>query len=168
MQPHSELRQARRAGRLRRVAGLVMVLGVALLLGMRYRLVWVVGDSMVPTFQSGDLIVVDRWAYHRREPGRGDVVVARHHGEWVLKRVVGLPGESVEVREGQVEVDGSPLDPDHPVTSGSLNIGSARLLSHRFAILGDNRGVDPGSFIHAVVGPEQLLGRVVLPGPRLR
>ena len=51
MQPHSELRQARRSGRLRRVTGLVMVLGVALLLGMRYRLVWVVGDSMVKRFK---------------------------------------------------------------------------------------------------------------------
>lgn len=121
---------------------------------------------MQPTFHSGDVLVVDCWAYRRHEPRRGDVVVARHHEDWVIKRVVGLPGETVEVREGRVEVDGVPLGTTHGVEPGPLHIGSARLLAHRFAILGDNRGVAPGTFIHAVVGPEQMLGKVVLPGPR--
>lgn len=164
--PPSERRRQRRTRRLRRIVGLILLLTAASLLAARYRLVWVVGDSMEPTFHSGDVIVVDKWAYRRREPGRGDVVVARHHDEWVIKRVVGLPGETVEVRDGHVEVDGTTVPMNHTLTPGPLNIGSARLLAHRFAILGDNRGVDPGLFIHAVVGPEHLLGKVVLPGAR--
>lgn len=135
-------------------------------LASRYRLVWVVGNSMLPTFQSGDLLLVDRWAYRHSEPSRGDVVVASHRGEWVIKRVAGLPGETVEVHEGRVQIDGAPLESGPKTPTGNLNIASARLLSHRFAILGDNRAIDPASFIHAVVGPEQLLGRVVLPAGR--
>lgn len=136
---------------------------VICVLASRYRLIWVVGNSMMPTFQSGDLLVVDRWAYRHREPSRGDVVVASHHGEWVIKRVVGLPGETVEVHQGRVEINGTLRENAGTWNTGDLNIASARLLSHRFAILGDNRAIDPASFIHAVVGPEQMLGRVILP-----
>ncbi|MBL9176280.1 MAG: signal peptidase I [Verrucomicrobiales bacterium] len=159
----SDHRRRRRRARLALLA--LLFLGICGL-ASRYRLVWVVGNSMLPTFRSGDLLLVDRWAYRRREPARGEVVVASHHGEWVIKRVVGLPGETVEVHEGRVEIDGTPLESGPTSETGHLNIASARLLSHRFAILGDNRAIDPASFIHAVVGPEQLLGRVVLPAGR--
>lgn len=152
----------RRRRRTRWVVLALVFLGICGL-ASRYRLVWVVGNSMLPTFQSGDLLLVDRWAYRQSEPSRGDVVVASHHGEWVIKRVVGLPGETVEVHAGRVEIDGTPVEAASSRSAGNLNIASARLLSHRFAILGDNRAIDPASFIHAVVGPEQLLGRVVLP-----
>lgn len=161
--PSSNLRRRRRRARWALLA--LVFLGICGL-ASRYRLVWVVGNSMLPTFQSGDLLLVDRWAYRHGEPSRGDVVVASHHGEWVIKRVVGLPGETVEVHQGRVEIDGTPLEDGSSRSAGNLNIASARLLSHRFAILGDNRAIDPASFIHAVVGPEQLLGRVVLPTGR--
>ncbi|MFO1460793.1 MAG: signal peptidase I [Verrucomicrobiota bacterium] len=164
--PPSRPSDPRRRRRRFRIAVLTLVFLGVCGLASRYRLVWVVGNSMLPTFRSGDLLLVDRWAYRHREPDRGEVVVASHHGEWVIKRVVGLPGETVEVHEGRVEIDGSPLETGSSSPSGSLNIASARLLSHRFAILGDNRAIDPASFIHAVVGPEQLLGRVVLPAGR--
>lgn len=163
----SRRRQKRATRRIGRLLGLLAVLAVVSALALRFRLVWVVGDSMLPTYRSGDLIVVDTWAYRSGGPVRGDVVVARHHDGWVVKRVVGLPGESVEVREGRVEVQGVRLDVEPDVepdgTPGPLNIGAARLLEQRFAILGDNRGGDPATFIHAVVGPDQLLGKVVLP-----
>ena len=53
----------------------------------------VVGNSMLPTFRSGDLLLVDRWAYRHREPDRGEVVVASHHGEWVIKAGGRAPGK---------------------------------------------------------------------------
>ncbi len=164
--PPSEARRRRRRRRLRRLGSLILGLAVVSFLAARYRLIWVVGDSMLPTFHSGQVIVVDTWTYRRSGPIRGDVVVARHHDEWVVKRVVGLPGETVEVRNGHVEVEGVSLEVEHPSTNGLLNIRGARLMDQRFAILGDNRGGDPSTFVHAVVGPEQLLGKVILPGSR--
>lgn len=161
----SNLRRKRTARRARRLLGLLLGLAVVSFLATRFRLIWVVGDSMLPTHHSGDLLIVDTWAYRADGPLRGDVVVARHHDEWVVKRVVGLPGESVEVSGGQVKVRGVLLDIEPARASGALNIGAARLLEHRFAILGDNRDGDPETFVHAVVGPDQLLGKVVIPGP---
>lgn len=132
-----------------------------MMVSLRYRLVWVVGDSMLPTYRSGDLLVVDKWAYLSDRPNRGDVVVALHHGGWIVKRIVGLPREVVEVRNGQVTVDGSRLPLEHAVELGFLDIAPGRLLADRYAILGDNRGVEPSAFLHAVVSPNQMLGKVV-------
>ena len=139
---------------------LLVVLGV-MSLSLRYRLVWVAGDSMLPTYRSGDLLVVDKWAYRSHGPNRGDVVVARYHGGWIVKRVVGLPSEIIEVRHGQVTVDGSRVPLEHAVELGFLDIAPGRLLADRYAILGDNRGVEPSAFLHAVVSPSQMLGKVV-------
>lgn len=141
---------------------LAVVALTALVVSWRYRLVWVVGDSMLPTYRTGDLLVVDKRAYLRSPPSRDDVVVARHHDELVVKRVVGLPGEQIEVRSGRVQVNGVIRAALHDVQLGLLDIAPGRLLADRYAILGDNRGISPASFIHAVVAPEQIVGEVVL------
>ncbi len=80
----------------------------------------VVGDSMLPALRSGDVLFVHRGTYDHSEPTRGDIVVARYRSEWIVKRVVGLPGESVEVIEGAVQVNGSPVSANHAVVPGRL------------------------------------------------
>ena len=70
------------------------------------------GDSMLPYLEEGQYILVNRRAYRRANPARGDVVVLRHParaGRSYIKRVVGLPGEVVEVSGAQVRIDGTPL-----------------------------------------------------------
>lgn len=155
----------RRRSRPRQDRLFIRMLGVialaALLTSWRYRLVWVVGESMEPTYRTGDLLVVDKRAYLRSAPSRDDVIVARYHDELVVKRVVGLPGEQVEVRSGRVQVNGVVQAASYDVQLGLLDIAPGRLLSDRYAILGDNRGIAPSSFVHAVVAPEQIVGRVV-------
>lgn len=130
-------------------------------LAARFRLVWVVGDSMRPTYRPGDVLVVDRWSYRRRAPGRWEVVVAAHHGDWVVKRVVGLPGDSVGVRNGHVQLNGDRVLEPQSIEPGILDIEPGRLLGERYAILGDNRGIPEDSFVHAVVHRHQIVGRVV-------
>ena len=153
----------RRGDRARRLWVLAAVLSLVGLFSLRYRLIWVVGDSMLPTYASGNLLVVDRWAYHRSVPGRGDVVVARHQADWMVKRVVGLPGELIAVRDGQVQVDGVSVPEWHPVREGPLQIEPGRLPADRFALLGDNRELPPDALVHAVVHRDRLMGRVVFP-----
>ena len=70
------------------------------------------GDSMLPHLEEGQYILVNRRAYRRAGPARGDVVVLRHPARpdrSYIKRVVGLPGERVEVSGAKVWIDGAPL-----------------------------------------------------------
>ncbi len=140
---------------------LAVLLAGGIAFSLRYRLVWVVGQSMRPTFDTGDLLVVDRQAYESAGPARGDIVVAKHRDELIVKRVVGLPGEEVEVRRGQVEVNGVRPVVYYDFAPGFLDIAPGRLLADRYAILGDNRSVEPSAFIHGVVSSRQIFGKVV-------
>ena len=158
----SEYRRARQRRHQLFTRLLAVVALVALMVSWRYRLVWVVGESMLPTYRTGDLLVVDKRAYQGSPPARGDIVVARHHDELVVKRIVGLPGEEVEVRSGRVQVNGVLQVANHDLQLGLLDIAPGRLLGERYAILGDNRGIAAALFIHAVVAPEQIVGPVVL------
>lgn len=142
------------------IVGVGLVAAVALLQS-RFCLVLSVGESMNPTLASRELLLVDRAAYRHAEPRRGDIVVARHFGEWITKRVVGLPGETAEVRAGRLFVNGKPLPEQYRVLPGPLNISPGTLLPGRFALLGDNRDMSDSLTIHAVVGQDQILGRVV-------
>lgn len=142
----------------------LVVLGAGSLIGLRlhFQLVLVSGSSMQPTLQDGDLLILDRQAYRDgATPRRGDVVVVRRSHEYLVKRIVGLPGETVEVSSGMVLVNGIRQTPGHPVLAGSLDIGRGRLASERFAVLGDNRSLPLSEVVHAVVSPEQIVGRVI-------
>ncbi len=117
---------------------------------------------MLPTLKPGDVLLVDKRAYKRIEPGRGDIVVARYSGELVVKRVVGLPGEEVEVRNGKLYIDNRLMQEDHQVEQGTLCVEKGNLLEGDFATLGDNRAVSPASAIHPIVTKADILGKVVL------
>jgi len=65
------------------------------------------GASMEPTFENGDYLLVDELAYRFRDPVRGEVIVFRYPGDhhsFYIKRIIGLPGERVAIKNGQVEV----------------------------------------------------------------
>ena len=73
----------------------------------------VLGSSMQPNFYSGERVVASKLAYKLHEPERGDVIVflpPDHMDEDLIKRVIALPGERVEVKDGKVYIDGFPLD----------------------------------------------------------
>jgi signal peptidase I len=135
---------------------------VALPLRNSFRAVLVVGSSMQPTLNSGDLVLVAVHAYEHAVPLRDDLVVARYLGDLIVKRVVGLPGEQIEVRNGQLWINEHPVPENHAVCPGQLTLSPGRLLRDRFALLGDNRDVPAAQTIHAVVPPEAIMGKVVL------
>lgn len=139
----------------------VGMLGAALLFHARFTLVLSVGESMRPTLGERALLLVDRRAYRAAGPRRTDVVVARHFGELITKRVVGLPGETVEVQEGRLLLEGVLVVEDHALMPGRLRIGPGRLGEDRYALLGDNRSLERSQIVQAVVARDQILGKVV-------
>ena len=152
----------RHSRRLRRFGlGALIVCAAVFLLRLHFLGTLVVGNSMLPTFAPGDFLLVDKAAYRHAEPRRGDLVVARLRGDLIVKRVVALPGEWVEVKLGRLFLAGTEFPEDHPLLPGELSIGPGRMMEDRFAILGDNRSLPVWMAVFAVVSKEQIVGKVV-------
>jgi signal peptidase I len=101
------------------------------------------GPSMQPNFYTGQLIIVSRFVYYFNPPARGDVVVLHDPGdpaEDFIKRVVGLPGETVQLKGGRVYINGTLLD--EPYIAEFCNTcpdDSWKLDEQHYFVLGDNR-----------------------------
>jgi signal peptidase I len=148
----------RRTWRLTLGGCLVLML---LVLGSYFQLVIVKGTSMQPTFRTGDLLLVYKFAYRTTEPQRADIVVARYRGDLIVKRVVGLPGEEVAVQSGSLLINGLQNLEGHGIEPGELTIEKGKLLNGKFALLGDNRAFSVAEQIHAVVAKSDMVGKVI-------
>jgi signal peptidase I len=153
-----KLPSSQRHWRLALCGGLLIILVV---LRGNFELVIVKGVSMQPAFRTGDLLLVYKRAYRRTEPHRADIVVARYRNDLIVKRVVGLPGEEVEVQRGSLLINGIPNIEGQGIRPGSLTIEKGKLFDGKFALLGDNRALPLPTVIHAVVSKEDIIGKVV-------
>jgi signal peptidase I len=143
---------------LARVATLVVVIFV--LFKFVYIAIRIEGNSMAPTYQSGRPNLINKLAYRWHEPRRGDVVAVRAEGTYLvlLKRIVGLPGERIAIRQGRAIVNGQPLT--EPYASGrDISTRNEILLGHdEYFVIGDNREVS----IYFTVHRREILGKTVL------
>lgn len=105
-----------------------------------------VGDSMRPILKNGDVVLVNRIVYNASRPKRGDIIVFKPKGNenshYYIKRIVGLPGETVEIIENNVYIDGEKLSEEYETTSIS-DVGvvteKMELASDEYFVLGDDR-----------------------------
>ncbi len=132
-----------------------------LVLQAHFRLALVTGDSMSPTLKSGDVMLLHKRAYAQAEPRRGDIVVARAGEALVVKRIVGLSGEELEVRLGKLYINGTEYQEDYAFPGGFLEVGRGKLLEGDFATLGDNRAIASALAIHPIICKDDIVGRVV-------
>lgn len=130
-----------------------------------YQTAYVDGISMQPTLLSGELVLVTR-GYE--QPLRGDVVVVEIAAEdgstdVLVKRIVGLPGDEVEVEEGQATVNGEPEQGDHTVYVAccDLSVPRQRVPEGKVFLLGDNRPVSEDSRLFGTVPLTDVRGKVV-------
>ena len=90
----------------------VIIITVVFTLGVLYfvQISRVVGSSMEPTYQNGNIILVDKFFYKRGKPSYNDIVVVKYHvGEGedqIIKRIVGLPGDHLEMKDNQLYRNG--------------------------------------------------------------
>lgn len=131
-----------------------------------FRAAEVEGDSMQPTLESGERMLIDRVAYRWHLPCPGDVVAIQLPGEdLVVKRVIGCPGDVVRLPAGRVSVNGRVLQ--EPYLSRDTRTEPGRLTTQPYAVqpecyfvLGDNRGVSVDSRFFGAVRREWIVGRV--------
>ena len=101
------------------------------------------GSSMFPTLMQGDRLIVSRLSYILGEPDRGDIIVFQYpYGPErdFVKRIIGLPGETVAIQNGQVFIDGKPLPPEEYVKNKSSDTKPPiTLADDEYFVMGDNR-----------------------------
>ncbi len=100
------------------------------------------GVSMEPNYVSDQRVIVNKLAYRMGEPQRGDVVVFHAHGleaEDFIKRIIGLPGETVEIHRGAVIVDGQPIPEPYGPMADDTSFGPFKVPADAYFVLGDNR-----------------------------
>lgn len=139
------------------------VLGVAFLI--RFFLIqpfYVSGPSMEPNFHNNQYIVVDQVSYRFREPRRGEVVVFK----WPLnptasfiKRIMALPGETIEVRDGKVYVNNKVINEPYLSFPNNIN-GSWTMNKNQYFVMGDNRTNSSDSRSWGPVDRKLIVGKV--------
>ena len=100
------------------------------------------GPSMMPTIRSGERLLVDRLTYCLRSPRRGEVVVFRVSGEqrrFYIKRVIGVPGDTIVISDGRVYINGIALDEPYLESSVVGSYGPYVVPKDHVFVLGDNR-----------------------------
>ena len=124
----------------------VLILGIVLAVG--YGKITVMQEgSMDPTLNAGDVLLVDRMAYRFSTPKRGDIIVYKtgddKKASTHIKRIIGLPGETIQIKDGQILIDGETYQ-ENGEFPGIENAGVAEtkvaLDSGEYFVLGDNRG----------------------------
>lgn len=128
------------------------------------------GESMHPTFENLDYLVVNELLYRFKAPERGDVIVFRYPGDpsvFYIKRIIGLPGETVSIRRGNVTIlaeDGTKLALAEPyiVNEDATYTKDVSLLPGEYFVMGDNRPNSSDSRIWGPLPKEDIIGRVDL------
>jgi len=121
------------------------------------------GISMQPTYKSGAVDFVDRLAYAWHEPRRGDVVSVRFAGYhlMLLKRIIGLPGETVAFDRGRVLINGQPLNEPYERRSCNWTLPPKTLGPDEYFIVGDNRTMPWQDHMFGVVERYRIVGKVL-------
>ncbi len=129
------------------------------------------GNSMHPTLKDGNAVIVNRMSYLVKKPKRNDIIVFKQSGNehslYNIKRVIGLPGETIQIKDGYVYIDGEKLDEKfnfEVMSNGGLAEDGLKLDKNEFFVLGDNRNQSEDSRYAniGVVLKSEIVGRAWL------
>lgn len=140
-----------------------LVAGSALLFGAILLPVRLSGISMQPTYEDGALNFANRLAFIWRQPARGDVVAIRMAGPGVVyvKRIVGLPGERIEIEKGTVKINGRSLAEPAIVYRAPWDVPATTLGVNEYFVIGDNRTMDVDAHDFGRTTRDRLVGKLL-------
>jgi len=135
------------------------------------------GDSMEPNYHSGDYLIIDELSYRLRDPERGEVIVFKYPlnpSYRYIKRIIGLPNETLELKNGDVYVSRAGSEPQKVDESLYINdktreawrtmldYGPLTLKSNEYFVMGDNRNFSSDSRRWGVLPVQNITGRILL------
>ena len=122
------------------------------------------GESMLPNFSDGELLLTEKVSYYFSKPARGDVIVfeaPNAHKVDFIKRIVGLPGETITIENDSVEINGHPLSENY-INSPSRGNLTITLDQNQYFVLGDNRNSSSDSRSFGPINKSSFRGRAWL------
>lgn len=136
---------------------------------------YIPSESMRPTLEVGDRLIVEKVSYHFTMPHRGDIVVfnpperAGGNGNAFIKRVIGLPGEHVRIHDGKVFINGKPLTEPYIAEApmymepdwDSLNMHDGVVPAGCVFVMGDNRNNSQDSHVWGALPVKNIIGDTV-------
>ena len=140
----------------------VLTLVIFLLVRLAFQNFRIEGHSMETNLHHGQFLIVNKLVYYLDPPQRGDVVVfhsPENPRKDFIKRVMGLPGEEVEIREGQVLVNGVRLEESYITRSGNRSWGPEVVGQFEYFVLGDNRSNSSDSRNWGMLDGEAVIGK---------
>lgn len=129
------------------------------------------GTSMEDTLSNGDQLYVEKLSYHFDALKRFDIIVfypyGRENGDYYVKRIIGLPGETVQIIGSDIYIDGNPLNEHYgkePIMDPGRAVEPIKLADDEYFVMGDNRSVSKDSRSEDVgnVNKKNIGGRVIL------
>jgi len=130
----------------------------------------VIGDSMNPTLEDGENLITDKITYRFKEPKRFDIIVfpqKANTSKLLIKRIIGMPGETVEIKDGRVYINGYELNETYGnevMKDGGLAANAIILGPNEYFVLGDNRNNSQDSRFASVgnIQRSDIIGRAWL------
>ena len=141
---------------------LILTLVVFLLIRFALPNFRIEGFSMEPNFHDGQYLFVNKLEYALHPPERGDVVVFLPPNQTArdfIKRVIGLPGERVEIVDGVIYIGGVVLREPYPLNPGSYSFGPVTVAEGEYFVLGDNRNNSSDSHSWGMLPEKKIIGK---------
>jgi signal peptidase I len=153
--------------------GILIVAALVIAIVIRtfvFQAFYIPSESMVPTLKVGDRVLVNKLSYKLHDPRRGDIVVFKAPESArtaeikdLVKRLVGLPGETIEGKDGKIYINGRALsEPYLPANVKSRTFGPEKVPPDSYFMLGDNRQYSKDSTFFGAIKRDQLIGRVFM------
>lgn len=150
------------------------LIAIALILALLIRIFvaeprYIPSDSMLPTLQMGDRLVVEKISYRFHPPATGDIIVfdppvqlqnlGYAKDQAFIKRVIGKPGQVVTISKGKVYLDNQPLQEDYIAEPPAYQLTAKQVPENEFFVMGDNRNDSNDSHVWGFLPKENIIGR---------
>jgi signal peptidase I len=129
---------------------------------------YIPSDSMLPTLEVGDRLVVEKISYHFRSPATGEIIVfdppqqlqiqGYAKNQAFIKRVIGTPGQTVQVQNGKVYLNGTPLKENYIAEPPAYNMESVQVPEDQLFVMGDNRNNSNDSHVWGFLPKQNVIG----------